>query len=64
MSVQKPDIEALRAALDRARQTVQDIKWSEIWELTYTNGSYDRAMKTMLSAEKALNDALNEDGEE
>jgi hypothetical protein len=64
MSVQKPDIEALRAALDRARQTVHDIKWSEIWELTYTNGSHDRAMKTMLSAEKALNDALNEEGEE
>jgi flavin-binding protein dodecin len=64
MSVQKPDIEALRVALDRARETIHDLQWSEIWELTYTNGSYDRAKQAMLSAEKALSDALSEEGEE
>lgn len=62
MTVEKPDIDTLRAALDRALNAMIDVQYSD--DMAYSNGSYDRARNAMLSAAQALSDALREENAE
>jgi hypothetical protein len=62
VTVEKPDIEALRANVGAALNAVIAVEQGD--DMAYSNGSYDRARNAMLSAAQALSDALREESAE
>lgn len=59
MTVQLPDIEALRDKVSRAMDALRDVEQSD--DLAHSNGSHTRALLVLIEATRVLNDALRDD---
>ena len=62
MTLEKPDIDTLRARVGAALDAVLTVEQSD--DMAYSNGSYARAMQVFMDATRVLTDALREENAE